>query len=221
MNFFVVKCPHCNADLKPVDGLETFFCPYCGGKVILEGQNKDVLRAKVREYDSLRVKREKDEDLEREYWRKEKELEYKRKKEIEENKSIFRAFKPFFIFLIFLICGCILLSITDEVNEKKETKQRQQQQLLINAMEDKTVKIGISSYDFNNMKYTDAKDYFKRLGFIYVDTLEIQHNEADNKVKNGVAYITIDGNRSFDANSTFPLDAKIYIAYYSSFYSSK
>ena len=48
MEMFQLKCPHCGAELEAEDGLETFYCKYCGGKIILEGQSGDVIDAKVR-----------------------------------------------------------------------------------------------------------------------------------------------------------------------------
>ena len=213
MNFFSLKCPHCKAELSTENGLDTFFCPYCGGKVILEGQNEEVLRAKIREYDSLRRKREADEELEREYKRKEKEMEYNRKKEIEHDKAVFRSFRPF---IIFIICIITLIFVMDRLEVKEQKKQQQ----LIEKMQDKTVTIGISSRDFENMNYYDARNYLKKCGFIYIDELKIEHRESDNKIKASIAYISIDGKKEFDAGTVFPLDAKIQIAYYSYSYSS-
>ena len=48
MEMFQLKCPHCGAELEAEDGLETFYCKYCGGKIILEGQSGNVIDAKVR-----------------------------------------------------------------------------------------------------------------------------------------------------------------------------
>lgn len=41
-------CPNCGASLEVEDGLDTFFCKYCGYKIILQGQSKAAYDAKVR-----------------------------------------------------------------------------------------------------------------------------------------------------------------------------
>lgn len=41
-------CPNCGASLEVEDGLDTFFCKYCGYKILLQGQSKAAYDAKVR-----------------------------------------------------------------------------------------------------------------------------------------------------------------------------
>lgn len=41
-------CPNCGASLEIEDGLDTFFCKYCGYKILLQGQSKEAYYAKVR-----------------------------------------------------------------------------------------------------------------------------------------------------------------------------
>lgn len=48
MDFKTLKCPHCGATLDCEDSLETFYCKYCGQKVILSGQSSDIINAKVK-----------------------------------------------------------------------------------------------------------------------------------------------------------------------------
>lgn len=48
MNTYALKCPNCNGDLTVEDGLDTFFCKYCGYKIVLEGQSDAAYRAKTR-----------------------------------------------------------------------------------------------------------------------------------------------------------------------------
>lgn len=42
-----LHCPNCGATLDVEDGLDTFFCKYCGHKILLEGQSKAAYEAKV------------------------------------------------------------------------------------------------------------------------------------------------------------------------------
>ena len=48
MNLFTLECPHCKAALDVEDGLDTFYCKYCGSKLIVEGMSGDSLDARVR-----------------------------------------------------------------------------------------------------------------------------------------------------------------------------
>ena len=83
MKMYSLKCPHCDADLEIKDGLDIFFCQYCGGKIILSGLSKAAYRAKVRvmEMDHEEKLREKEIDQERykmDYASKEKASDWKR-----------------------------------------------------------------------------------------------------------------------------------------------
>ncbi|MBR4361783.1 MAG: hypothetical protein IKP42_03450 [Ruminococcus sp.] len=48
MKIFKLDCPYCGANLECKDGLDSFYCMYCGGKVMLEGMSKDAYIAKVK-----------------------------------------------------------------------------------------------------------------------------------------------------------------------------
>lgn len=37
MNTYALKCSNCNGDLTVEDGLDTFYCKYCGYKIVFEG----------------------------------------------------------------------------------------------------------------------------------------------------------------------------------------
>ena len=42
-----LDCPHCGAVLEPKDGLDTFFCTYCGGKIIISEMSDAAYQARV------------------------------------------------------------------------------------------------------------------------------------------------------------------------------
>lgn len=48
MEFISLKCPNCGGSLEIEDGIDTFFCKYCGQKLVLEGQSKETISAKVK-----------------------------------------------------------------------------------------------------------------------------------------------------------------------------
>lgn len=47
MKLVQMKCPNCDANLEVDDGLDSFFCKYCGTKIVLEGQSEASLKAKT------------------------------------------------------------------------------------------------------------------------------------------------------------------------------
>ena len=47
MNLYTLKCPNCGSSLEIEDGIDIFFCKYCGQKIMLEGQSKEAIKAKV------------------------------------------------------------------------------------------------------------------------------------------------------------------------------
>lgn len=46
LKFYSVVCPSCGADLDIENGIDTFYCKYCGTKVILENQSDATVKAK-------------------------------------------------------------------------------------------------------------------------------------------------------------------------------
>ena len=48
MNLLELECPNCNATLDIEDGLDVFYCKYCGTKLLVEGMSGDSLSARVR-----------------------------------------------------------------------------------------------------------------------------------------------------------------------------
>lgn len=47
MQVVQLKCPSCGNSLEVEDGLETFFCQYCGHRIILSEQSEHIVKAKV------------------------------------------------------------------------------------------------------------------------------------------------------------------------------
>lgn len=41
-------CPNCGAAVKPVDGLDTFYCQYCGYQIHLEGMSDEAYKARTK-----------------------------------------------------------------------------------------------------------------------------------------------------------------------------
>lgn len=48
MEAFNLHCPSCGAIVDIPDDIDTFYCSHCGTKLIISGQDKNTLDAKVR-----------------------------------------------------------------------------------------------------------------------------------------------------------------------------
>ena len=74
MEVLKLHCPSCGAILDVPDDIDTFYCSHCGTKLLISGQDKNTLDAKVR----LRVAEKK---LDLEYADKQRKREHQLKQE--------------------------------------------------------------------------------------------------------------------------------------------
>ena len=47
MEFHQLKCPNCGADLTVENDLDSFYCKYCGTKLLVAGRDANAIQAKV------------------------------------------------------------------------------------------------------------------------------------------------------------------------------
>ena len=88
-------CPNCGASLDIEDGLDTFFCKYCGYKIRLEGQSKYAYEAKVRVKNMEHKERLQDKHDAQERYK----LEYEKKSEKRAAIITFSCFGAVFILI--------------------------------------------------------------------------------------------------------------------------
>lgn len=75
-----LKCPNCNAALEIEDGIDTFFCKYCGYKIILEDLSEASINAKVQVKKMEHQERMRDKQYEQERYKYDKQYEQERYK---------------------------------------------------------------------------------------------------------------------------------------------
>lgn len=97
MEFIQLKCPNCQATLDAEDTLDTIFCKYCGTRIVVADQSKDIIEAKTK----LKMA--------------DKQLELEKERHRHEEERQKRRDKHFHIWLIlfivtFSILGCILFA---------------------------------------------------------------------------------------------------------------
>ena len=114
MNLKVLHCPNCGASIEIEDGIDTFFCKYCGYRIILEGQSKAAYEAKVRvKHMEHRQKIQDKKDAQERY-----RMEFKQR---DEKRTFIMAFG----LLGVIIAICFLLSVFGNAGAKKQEKELQ------------------------------------------------------------------------------------------------
>ena len=107
-------CPTCGASLEVEDGLDTFFCKYCGYKILLQGQSKAAYDAKVRVKHMEHKERLQDKRDAQERYR----MEFKQKDER-------RTLAIVFGILGAIIAMCLIISAVGNAGAKKQDRELQ------------------------------------------------------------------------------------------------
>ena len=107
-------CPNCGASLEVEDGLDTFFCKYCGYKILLQGQSKAAYDAKVRVKHMEHKERLQDKRDAQERYR----MEFKQKNER-------RTLAIVFGILGAIIAMCLIISAVGNAGAKKQDRELQ------------------------------------------------------------------------------------------------
>lgn len=112
MNLKSLTCPNCGGSLDIEDGLDIFYCKYCGYKILLENQSEAAYNAKVRvkhmeHKERLQEKRnEHKERLQERYNEQERyKMEFKKKDDRWTFVAVFGIFG-----VIMAVCGIMVLS---------------------------------------------------------------------------------------------------------------
>ena len=107
-------CPNCGASLEVEDGLDTFFCKYCGYKILLQGQSKAAYDAKVRVKHMEHKERLQEKRDAQERYR----MEFKQK---DERRTLAIAFG----ILGAIIALCLIISTVGNAGAKKQEQELQ------------------------------------------------------------------------------------------------
>ena len=126
----ILKCPNCNAALEIENGLDTFYCKYCGYKILLNGQSKAAYRAKTRIKELEHDERMADKQYKHERYKSEQEQKQKRI----DNK----------VFIVLLVAAMLFPLIVFGNDERKSEKQEKELQQLVEE-----VQTDISNGDFD------------------------------------------------------------------------
>ena len=112
MNLVTLKCPNCGADIEIENGIDTFYCKYCGYKIILDGQSDAAINAKVRLKEVESNERIKKEKLH---------LKYEEKKRADKEANKVGIVALILFAAVFLICfSVIFLGNKGAKNQEKK-----------------------------------------------------------------------------------------------------
>lgn len=117
----ILKCPNCNAALEIENGLDTFYCKYCGYKILLNGQSKAAYRAKTRIKEMEHDERMADKQLEHEKYK----IAQKIKREGMNNKLV----------ITLMLCIVLFLIITFACDKRESRKEEVQLQQLVEEVQ--------------------------------------------------------------------------------------
>ena len=116
LSLFQMKCRNCGADLSAEDGIESFYCMYCGTKIILDGQSNAALKAKTK----IKIAEQKTKLHEKYYTHEErmadKKYEAFEKADKRNNRSIFHLFGLVLILMLIIV---IIGTIGDKSRDKE------------------------------------------------------------------------------------------------------
>ena len=139
MKLITLKCPQCDAILEVQDGIDTFFCMYCGNKIMLEGMSEVAYHSKTKIKEMEHKERIVDKQNEQE--------RFKLKMEVEETKRndkyvifsllllLFIGVAPLgFFFIQHKINIYELRKIESEINEAINNKEYDNALLLANQL---------------------------------------------------------------------------------------
>ncbi len=195
MNSYILRCPHCDADLVIENDLDTYYCPYCNGKIILTDMDESQINARRRikelnlkhEQERFKIKaesREKDKEFERERIR-------TKEKRIQDNYGL--------IILVGVVVLCIIsmliISIASGEFEKK-------------------IPVPLSSSDFKKMNWEDAEDLLQETGFKNITCQQSNKKPGLFEDNGEIDTLSIDGKKTFRAGKQFSKKAKIVIIYF-------
>lgn len=151
MNLHALKCPNCDASVEIENGIDTFYCKYCGYKIMLENQNDALINAKVKMKNMEHKERIKDKQYDQERYK----MEFKQNGERYNLVFCFAMLGA--IILLFFIMG-----ILGEVGSKKQEEELQAivDEIMIDIENDDfdTAYIKVNSLYWNDSWTSEGED---------------------------------------------------------------
>lgn len=188
VNLVQLNCPKCGAVLDVQDGIDSLFCSYCGEKLLIDGQRKELIQAKVRLKEMEHKERLKD----RKYSHEERILDQQydlEAKKLEHKKKKWKIIGAILLFYFVIAPVCVSLAYPsfmkfvsqpnkyDELNDElKELEKEIEQDIADGKYDDALLKC-------NRMRYVGYDEYEKMWDEkreTYIEYIEKKMSEAEN-----------------------------------------
>ncbi len=108
------NCPNCGGSLEIEDGLDTFFCKYCGHQIMMTGQSDVAYKAKVQ----IKAMEHRERILDKRDAQKRYKMEAKQKEEKRAVLIVFACFSA-------VLSICLLIVLFGNVGVKRQEKELQ------------------------------------------------------------------------------------------------
>lgn len=141
MREHVLQCPNCGASIDIDDGLDTFYCKYCGYKIILMGQSDQAYRSRT----EIQGMRHRERMLDKEFERERERENEKRKKESRGNLA----------FILGMAALCMFVFVIWSTAKYSSNKEERQLQAIVSEVQE----------DIKNKDFSDA--YIKAQSIVY------------------------------------------------------
>ena len=189
--FVPCTCPNCGANLTVESGIDTFFCQYCGAKILL--QNDKNLKARIRVKKLEHAEKMADKVVGYFDRRREQKAIEEEKKRIEEEKrrkdsNIMALFGVLFFVLVLVGCGFILANSAKESKKQEAELQQMVEQIQtdIKNGDYNSAYVKASSLNYTSGYSSSAKekwDETRQNLLTLIDQLRNGNNLNDNEVK--------------------------------------
>jgi len=174
LSTYQLKCPNCGADLDAEDGIESFFCKYCGTKILLQGQSDAAIKAKANVQIADKVI-----ELREKRYQNQRYREEKRKKELEEIRKKNKIPNLIMLCVFILILVFVFVRANIQKNESNSEKQVKQLQITLSEIQED---IAAGNYDnalikTNTLYYTatnssELKEQWDRTREAVIQTIQ-------------------------------------------------
>ena len=151
-----VTCPHCGSNLTVDDGLDTFYCQYCGTKIMMDGLSEAAYKAKtkVKDMQHQEVMQDKKIDLKKFKINAENE---QRDKDRKSKKHYLIFIFALFLFVFYGIPSCIHHSSNKEEAKLEKIVEEVQEDIKNEDFEDAYVKAQTIVYTSDWSSETEEK----------------------------------------------------------------
>jgi DNA-directed RNA polymerase subunit RPC12/RpoP len=169
MKLIELKCSNCGAVLEIEDGVDTFYCKYCGSRIVVEGQSNATIEAKV-----------KLKDMEHKEKLKNKQYDQERYKMVFKEKVASRNGKNGFIGLVVMMLISMLILIFGNAGSKN---QNEELQLLVDEI----------MIDIENENYDDA--YIKANLLYWDDSYSSEGEEKWDSTRESILEVIVEAEK--------------------------